>query len=93
MAREERVTIHEYSFTVLFEPDSETGGYVVTCPVLPGVVTQGETIEEARAMAADAIHLYLQSLLEDGEPIPADIDPYPQREPVREKVTVAVHAV
>ena len=58
-------------FTVIMTPD-ETGGYVVTCPALPGLVTEGATLEEARAMAADAIRGYLESLQMDGEPIPTD---------------------
>jgi predicted RNase H-like HicB family nuclease len=36
---------------MLFEP-AEEGGYVVTCPALPGLVTEGDTLEEARLMAA-----------------------------------------
>jgi hypothetical protein len=40
----------EYNFTVLYEP-AEEGGYVVKCPALPGLVTEGDTLEEARAMA------------------------------------------
>ena len=63
-----------YDYTVLLTPDL-TGGYVVTCPALPGLVTQGETLEEARANAAEAIDLYLEVLLEDGELIPADVIP------------------
>jgi len=59
------------SYTVLMTPD-ETGGYVVTCPALPGLVTEGDTLEEARAMAADAILCYIESLQKDGEPIPTD---------------------
>ena len=59
------------NFTVVMTPD-ETGGYVVTCPALPGLVTEGDTLEEARAMAADAIRGYLESLKKDGEPIPTD---------------------
>jgi antitoxin HicB len=59
------------NFTVIMTPD-ETGGYVVTCPALPGLVTEGDTLEEAREMAADAIRGYLEVLIEDGEPIPAD---------------------
>ncbi len=51
----------EYSYTVLFEP-AAGGGYVVTCPALPAVVTQGETLEEAREMAMDAIRLVLEDL-------------------------------
>jgi antitoxin HicB len=59
------------NFTILLTPD-ETGGYVVTCPALPGVVTQGETIEDAKAMAVDAIQCHLESMIEDGLPIPED---------------------
>ncbi len=59
------------NFTVVMTPD-ETGGYVVTCPALPGLVTEGDTLEDARAMAADAIRCYVESLQKDGEPIPTD---------------------
>jgi predicted RNase H-like HicB family nuclease len=65
-----RETVSEYSFTVLFEPAAE-GGYVVTCPALPGLVTEGDTLEEARNMARDAIRGYLESLRKDGAPGPA----------------------
>ena len=92
MKREETVTIQEYSFTVLYEPAAE-GGYVVTCPALPAVVTQGDTLEEARAMAADAIHLVLQSLLDHGEPVPADEAVEPEARPIRETLTVAIQGV
>jgi antitoxin HicB len=51
----------EYSYTVLFEP-AEEGGFIVTCPALPGLVTEGDTLEEARALAQDAIRAYLESL-------------------------------
>jgi antitoxin HicB len=79
----------KYQFTVLFEP-AEEGGYVVTCPALPGLVTEGDTLEEARVMAKDAILGYLESLQKDGEPIPED---KPLRvEPVVEKVSVAIPA-
>ena len=59
----------EYNFTVLFVP-AEEGGYVVKCPALPGLVTEGDTLEEARAMAEDAIRAYLESLRKDGLPVP-----------------------
>jgi antitoxin HicB len=61
----------EYSFTVLFEP-AEEGGFVVTCPALPGLVTEGDTLEQARAMAQDAIRGYIESLRKDHLPIPSD---------------------
>ena len=59
------------SFTVYFDAAPE-GGYTVTCPALPGLVTEGDTLREARAMAKDAISGHLEALLLDGQPIPSD---------------------
>lgn len=59
----------EYSYTVFFEPAQE-GGYIVTVPALPGHVTEGDTLEKAKEMARDAIRSYLESLMNDGEPLP-----------------------
>ena len=59
-------------YTVVFEPDMESGGYVVTVPSLPGCVTQGETFEEAVLMVKDAISGYLEVLREEGREIPKE---------------------
>jgi antitoxin HicB len=64
----------EHKYTVLFEP-AEEGGFVVMRPALPGLVTEGDTFEEARAMAEDAIRGYIQSLQKDHLPIPSDKAP------------------
>ena len=45
----------EHRYTVLFEP-AEEGGYVVTCPALPGLVTEGDTYEEAHERVVDSNH-------------------------------------
>jgi antitoxin HicB len=68
------MTTKEFNYTVIFEP-AEEGGYVVTCPALPGLVTEGDTLEEAHVMVEDAIRAYLESLVKDGLPIPGDKDP------------------
>lgn len=57
----------EHRYTVLFEP-AEEGGYVVTCPALPGLITEGDTYEAAHQQAAEAIEGYLESLQKDGSP-------------------------
>ncbi len=64
--------MNQYSYTIILEPDGDEGGYTVTVPALPGCVTQGETIEEAIAMAKDAISLYIETLIAEGEPIPQE---------------------
>ena len=58
-----------YTFPAVFVPE-EAGGYSVLFPQLPGCATQGETFEEARSMATDAMSLHLYGMEEDGEEIP-----------------------
>ena len=63
--------MRQYRYTVIFEPADE-GGFVVTVPALPGLVTEGDDFEEARANAVEAIQGYLESLVKHGEEIPID---------------------
>lgn len=51
------------------EPD---GGYTVIVPALQGCITYGDNVEEAIAMAKEAIELYVEELKERGEEIPDD---------------------
>lgn len=52
-----------------FHPEPE-GGFTVTCPKLPPVVTYGQTLEEAQVNASEAIELCLEVMRETGQPIP-----------------------
>ena len=65
--------MRELSYRVLLRPEPE-GGYTVMVPSLPGCVTYGKTVTEAKKMAADAIKAYLQSLKKHHEPIVDDTD-------------------
>jgi antitoxin HicB len=58
-----------YDFKVLLEPD-ETGGYVVSCPSLPGCYTQGDTVAEALDNIKEAILLCLEDLQAQDQVIP-----------------------
>lgn len=72
-----------------FRPEPE-GGFTVTCPKLPPVVTYGETLEEAQANAREAIELCLDVWRQDGKEIPA-----PDRDlnaPIDQLVAVALAA-
>ncbi len=75
------------TYTVELEP-AEEGGYVVTCPALPGLAAQGKGTLEALAMAEDAIEAWLTGLLKDGQPLPPSDEPRAER--VSAQVTVAV---
>jgi len=77
----------EYGYIVIYERLLE-GGYQVIVPALPGIVTYGRTLEEAREMAEDAIRCHLRALLKDGEDIPED--PFASQQPISEELKVSV---
>lgn len=58
-------------YSARFEPDEEGGGYVVTFRDIPEAITQGDTLEEARAMGADALLTAMDFYFEDKRPVPA----------------------
>jgi antitoxin HicB len=63
----------QYNYKILLNKEEE-GGYIVSVPALPGCITQGDTIEEAIAMAKEAIELYVEELQSSGEKIPDNTD-------------------
>ena len=50
------------------QPDSDFG---VDFPDFPGCVSAGETLEDARRMAGEALQFHIGGMIEDGEAIPA----------------------
>ena len=60
-----------YTYKIHLHKESE-GGYTVSVPALPGCITYGEDIDEAIAMAKEAIELYIEELQDRGEAIPDD---------------------
>ena len=50
----------------------EDGLFVVHCPALPGCWSQGRTRDEAMTNIREAIELYLESLVANGEHIPEE---------------------
>jgi len=62
---------HDRTFSVILDPQPE-GGFTVSVPALPEIVTEGDTEEEALAMAQDAIRLVLEDRAARGEEIPSD---------------------
>lgn len=77
---------HIFNYRIVIVPDERTGAnkpcYTAYVPVL-GIATDGDTVEEVLANVKDAISLYVNSLLEDGEEIPY--------EPVGEEFITTAH--
>ncbi len=62
----------ELRYKILIEKNEE-GSYTVTVPLLPGCITQGDTIEEAISNAKEAISGHIEAIKTLGKPIPVEI--------------------
>jgi antitoxin HicB len=60
-----------WRYTITLRPEP-VGGYTALVPALPGCVTYGRTLDEAREMAKDAITGYVASLRKHNDPAPGD---------------------
>jgi predicted RNase H-like HicB family nuclease len=76
----------EMVLTAVYEevPESEGGGYVAYTEELPGAISEGDTLEEARANLRDAI----EQLLEANRALTGK--PAQGKKVTRQKITVPV---
>ena len=56
-------------FIALIHKDADSD-FGVSFPDLPGVISAGSTLDEARAMATEALAFHLEGMAEDGEAVP-----------------------
>jgi len=79
-------------YNAIFRPEPE-GGFTVIIPSLPGCITYGENITEAKKMAMEAITAYIESLKKHNEDIPNDNENFiapiniMQKIPIRKKIS------
>lgn len=59
------------NYNAVFKREPE-GEYTVFVPMLPGCVSYGKDLEEAKKMIKEAIELYLESLKAHKEEIPTE---------------------
>lgn len=59
------ITGHDLTFNLEFQRDEESGWFAVHVVELPGCVSQGATIEDAKANIANALESYMEVLLEN----------------------------
>jgi predicted RNase H-like HicB family nuclease len=76
----------DLTLTAVFEevPQAEGGGYVAYTEELPGAITQGDTLEEARENLRDAIEILLEANREIVK------QPRPGARVTREKIKISV---
>ena len=70
-----------YKILLVLAPQPE-GGYTVTCPILPELITEGDTAQEALANVPDALAALLDAYRRLGRPIPAALKQNPPDTPL-----------
>ena len=70
-----------YKLPLVLEPQPE-GGYVVTCPILPELITEGEDVQEAVHNANDALAAIIEALQDLGRPLPPALHPAEENTPL-----------
>jgi antitoxin HicB len=61
-----------YRVPLVFTPQPE-GGYTVTSPIVPELLTEGDTLEEAQANVRDAFAAVVELYADQGRSLPASI--------------------
>ena len=78
-----------YKLPLILDPQPE-GGYVVTCPLLPELVTEAEDIDGAIRNANEALGALIEGLRALGRPLPPALRPFSEREPIWLDAALAV---
>ena len=68
-------TDQELQFNVVFRPEKE-GGFTAIVPLLPGCISYGKNLNEAKKMIADAVEGYIFSMKKRGEVIETDANSF-----------------
>lgn len=79
-------------FPALFDPAPE-GGFTVTFRDVPEAITEGDTLEEAEAMALDALVTAIEFYFDDGRPVPTPSKPAKGERVVALPLSVAAKVV
>ena len=78
-----------YKLPLVLESQPE-GGYTVTCPLLPELITEGDSIQEAVQNASDALAAIIEAFEDLGRPLPAVLQPAPEAAPIWIETAVAI---
>ncbi len=78
-----------YKLSLLFDPQPE-GGYTVTSPAIPELLTEGDSVEDALENVRDAFAAVLEIYRDQGRSLPPELTVEEPGEPVRMDLVVTV---
>ena len=63
-----------FKIPLVLEPQPE-GGYTITCPLVPGLVTEADTLDDVMPNVADAVAALIEAYQDLNRPLPAGLQP------------------
>lgn len=72
---------HVYKVPLVLTPQPE-GGFTVTSPVLPELVTEGDTVAEALGNVPDALQAVNEIYADEGRSLPPNLEQDAERAPI-----------
>jgi antitoxin HicB len=78
-----------YKLPLVLDPQPE-GGYVVTCPLLPELITEGDDIQDALQNANDALAAIIEAFQDLNQPLPSVLQPAQKDTPLMTDTVLAL---
>ena len=66
-----------YKLPLVLEPQPE-GGYTITCPLLPNLITEADTLDEVIPNVSDVLAALIETYEDLQQPLPSILQPYPK---------------
>jgi antitoxin HicB len=63
-----------YKLPLILEPQPE-GGYTITCPLVPNLITEADTLEEVIPNVSDALNALIEAYQDLNQPLPPELYP------------------
>ena len=64
-----------YRLPLVLDPQPE-GGYTITCPILPGLITEADTLDEVIPNVTDALQALIEIYEDTNQPLPKVLQPF-----------------
>lgn len=78
-----------YKLPLVLDPQPE-GGFTVTCPFLPELITEGESVKEALLNAEDALSAIIEAYSDLEKPLPLALQPLSSNTPVWVETAISI---
>jgi len=80
-----------YKLPLVFDPQPE-GGWTITCPILPGLITEADTLDEVSANVTDAVEALIEGYEELNQPLPEALRPIGNNSPFLTETLIHLEA-